>query len=136
MKRSFFVLIFFLTACATATPTSTPQIPTPITSSPTPSITPSATRVPATLTRAPTNTITPTATSFAYKPGAALPTRSSPRTLIDARDLARIKTWVEKYPWARDARAQIIKRADAYPARYLQKYHLTAPDLPPTGGQW
>jgi hypothetical protein len=56
--------------------------------------------------------------------------------LIDARDLARIKTWVEKYPWARDARAQIIKRADAYPARYLQKYNLTASDLPPTGGQW
>jgi hypothetical protein len=83
-----------------------------------------------------TPTSTPLAPRATYKPDSPLPPRAAPRTLLDAQDIVRMKQWSEKYAWARDARDQIIKSADAYPARYLQKYNLTTPDLPPTGGQW
>jgi hypothetical protein len=86
---------------------------------------------------APAPTVATASSRFrpAFSRGSVLD-RPAPRTLLDANDLARMKLWIEKYAWARDARDQIVKSADAYPARYLQKYNLTTPDLPSIGGQW
>lgn len=133
LSRWFGILILSaLVACGTPTPTLAPTA----TSSPIPTrVPPTATQVP-TAMPAPTITPAPLATRATYKIGAALPKRNAPRTLLDAHDFARIQSWVAKFAWARDARDQIVRNADAYPARYLQKYNLKSPDLPPTGGQW
>ncbi|MBI5302081.1 MAG: heparinase II/III family protein [Chloroflexi bacterium] len=131
------LVLIALTACATPTPTSVPTRASPtVTTAPSPTrVAPTATLATAT-TAAPTATSLPVPTRAAYKIGAALPKRNAPRTLLDAHDFARIKTWVEQSAWARDARDQIMRNADAYPANYLRQYNLKSPDLPPTGGQW
>jgi hypothetical protein len=142
--RLVFLSMIVIGGVMAPTACSSPTLPPP-SSSPatTASITPKPTSVPTRATEmlraAPTVTRTPvvlpTPTHAAYKPGAPLE-RAAPRTLLNASDLARMKQWIEKYAWARAAHDQIAKNADAYPARYLQKYNLAAPDLPPTGGQW
>ncbi len=120
--RRFFVFgVLFLSACASATSTPPPFLP--------PSITPTRTRTPS-----PTSTVAPAAPSIT--PEVSWQTRRAPRTLIDADDLARIKQWAATDAWARDARDQIVKNADAWPSKYLKDFNLTRPDLPPTGGQW
>ncbi len=144
MPRPYWLVILLsaLVACVAPTPTPEPTRvpPRPLAPTATPTLIP--TRIPPTATQVPTATSAPTVTPSpiptrpTYKIGAALPKRNAPRTLLDAQDFARIKSWVEKFAWARDARDQLIRNADAYPARYLQKYNLKSPDLPPMGGQW
>ena len=131
MKVSkFFVLLLLmvLSACAqpTSTPTAIPFVP--------PSRVPTKTRVPASPTALPSPTETSTPLPTLEVP--PWQQRSAPRTLIDADDIARIKQWIATYSWARDARDQIIKNADAWPTQYLKDFNLTSPDLPPGGGQW
>ena len=56
--------------------------------------------------------------------------------MINSDDITRIKQSAATYAWARDARDQIVKNADAWPSQYLKDFNLTSPDLPPTGGTW
>jgi hypothetical protein len=67
-------------------------------------------------------------------PQAALPHQNSPRTLLNASDITRMKNWVATYSWAASLRDQIISNADAWPSKYMSDYNLTNPDLPPSGG--
>ena len=132
IKTSRFLVLLLILVSACAQPTSSPTI-LPL-NSPTPP--PTKTRVPASPTApAPSPTAT-SAPSQTLTPGAPWQQRASPRTLIDADDIARIKQWAATYAWARDARDQIIKSADAWPAQYLKDFNLTSTDPPPAGGTW
>ncbi len=134
---SFFALLLLLTACTNeSTPPPPPSSATPTIVS---TVAPTQTRVPTSLplpspTKEGAGGEAPTRAP--YKLGAPLPQRATPRTLIDAQDIARMKQWAAAYAWARDARDQIIQNADAYPSKYLKDFNLASPDLPPTGGQW
>ena len=135
------VVLTLLVACATPTPTAT--ILAPALAQPTATVQPPQppTSQP---TSAPTSTPTlaPTATPT-FQPNLApkkLSTpwqqRKSPRVLLDADDVARIKQLITAQPWAHDVLTRIVNSADGYPANYLKDYALTSPDLPPAGGQW
>lgn len=72
--------------------------------------------------------------SFIPKTTFSISGGNSPRTLLNANDITRMKSWAAKYSWAADLRDQIISNANAWPAHYLADYNLTNPDLPPDGG--
>jgi DNA-binding beta-propeller fold protein YncE len=63
-----------------------------------------------------------------------LPERNPPRTLLNADDVARMKSWAATHSWVASLRDQIVSTANAWPAKYLSDYNLTSPDLPPDGG--
>ena len=70
----------------------------------------------------------------ALKAAVPLPHRNPPRTLLNADDVMRMRSWANTYAWAASLRDQILSEADAWPAKYLSDYNLTSPDLPPEGG--
>jgi sugar lactone lactonase YvrE len=70
------------------------------------------------------------------KAAVPLPRRNTPRTLLNADDVTRIRSWVATYSWAAGLQDEILGNANAWPAKYLSDYNLTSPDLPPEGGQW
>jgi len=70
------------------------------------------------------------------KAAVPLPRRNTPRTLLNADDIARMKSWAARHTWAAVLWDEIIGEADAWPEQYLRDYNLTSPDLPPEGGQW
>ncbi len=125
LLASFFALA--QTACAAPSTPSPPPTLIP------PTIAPTPTRAPTpTATAAPTATSAPTATPVEF----SWQERSTPRTLINADDIARIKQWAATDAWARAARDEIVRNADTWSQKYLKDFNLTSPDLPPTGGQW
>ena len=134
------VLMIMLAGCATPPPTATILAPTdtPTTrAQPTTQPTNRPSNTPTTLpTLAPTLTPTPQLNLAPKKLATSWQQRKSPRVLIDADDVARIKQLTATQTWAKEALNQIIKNADAYPSQYLKDYNLALPDLPPTGGQW
>ena len=65
-----------------------------------------------------------------------LPARQSPRLYIEGDDILSMGTQAEQEPWAENAKALIVAKADGWPASYETKYNLVSWALPPEGGQW
>jgi len=68
------------------------------------------------------------------KAAVPLPRRNAPRTLLNADDITRMKSWAATYAWAASLQDQIVSNANAWPAKYLSDYNLASPDLPADGG--
>ncbi len=67
---------------------------------------------------------------------APLPSRPSPRLLLDAQDIGRIQTWSSTHAWAAHQVDAILGRADGWPDAHEAKYGLAQWGPPPEGGQW
>lgn len=67
---------------------------------------------------------------------AASPLFGQPRVLLTDADIARISKLSADHAWANQVRNEIVATAGAFPQTYLQKYGLSAMELPAEGGQW
>jgi hypothetical protein len=67
---------------------------------------------------------------------AAAPATPPPSLLANATDFARINTLAHTEPWAAKVRAELLQRADTWPAVYLQTYGLKDWTAPWQRGGW